>query len=595
VLITQRFHSSLLPPAAHHLLGLTTLVSLLVSLRTASAFEAAKHVRRPVSIAVVDAELWVANRDTGSISTLALSDGQLTGEAYVAASLADLELFSDQSLAVAIDPRRHEVVLLRNHNGKPEKIDHESVPHTPVSICRTNQREFVVASQWARQLTHWSITQDGNLQRAATITLPFAPRLQCADADGRYLFVADAFGPYLAIIDLQTFRCHVTILIPGHNIRGMAIADNGRLLIAHQQLNEFVPTTRDHVFWGTVMSNLIRSLPIERIVAPSTGEPGRVHGSLFPLGREGNAAGDPGELLLTKQGDLVLAINGTGELAQRTRYGLKFDRMRVATGTFSMTFGPTGRYVYVASRFDDRVSKVDLADDRVVFESSLGPRPALSPAQQGEAQFHNSRLSLDGWLSCHSCHSDGHTGDFVNDNFGDDSIGAPKRIPSLLGTADTAPWSWQGSEQNLAAQIRKSLYQTMRGGGDQRFREEDVQALTSFVQNLSPAPGIATAQNRPSTAAVERGRQLFETNTCRECHPAPNFAAPLVVDVGLSDERGQSEFNPPSLRGVSQRRQFFHDGSAKSLKAVFSEFAHPRDSTWSHREVEDLVRYLETL
>ena len=591
----QRLHLSLSPLSAHHLLGLATLVSLMVSIRTVSAFEAAEHVRRPVSIAVVGSEMWVANRDTGSISTLALSDGQLTGEVFVAASLADLELFSDQSLAVAVDPRRHEVVLLRHSNGKPEKIDHKGVPHTPVSICRTDLREFVVASQWARQLTHWSITQNGSLQRESSITLPFAPRLQCVDADGRYLFVADAFGPYLAVIDLQTFTCHSTILIPGHNIRGMAITDHGRLLLTHQQLNEFVPTTRDHVFWGTVMSNLIRSLPIERIVAASTAEPRRIHGSLFPLGREGNAAGDPGELLLTQQGDLVLAINGTGELAQRTRYGLQFDRMRIATGTFSMTFGTTDRHVYVASRFDDRVSKVDLADNRVVYESSLGPRPALTPAQQGEAQFHNSRLSLDGWLSCHSCHSDGHTGDFVNDNFGDDSIGAPKRIPSLLGTADTAPWSWRGSEQNLAAQIRKSLYQTMRGGGDQRFQEEDVQALNSFVQSLSPAPGIAVAQNRPSTAAVERGRQLFETNNCLECHPAPNFAAPLVVDVGLSDELGQSKFNPPSLRGVSQRRQFFHDGSAKSLKDVFLEFAHPRETTWSDYEVEDLVHYLETL
>ena len=141
----QRFHSSLLPPAAHHLLGLTTLVSLLVSLRTASAFEAAKHVRRPVSIAVVDAELWVANRDTGSISTLALSDGQLTGEAYVAASLADLELFSDQSLAVAIDPRRHEVVLLRNHNGKPEKIDHKRARAQLASAARAAWQEVIAS------------------------------------------------------------------------------------------------------------------------------------------------------------------------------------------------------------------------------------------------------------------------------------------------------------------------------------------------------------------------------------------------------------------------------------------------------------------
>ena len=36
-------------------------------------------------------------------------------------------------------------------------------------------------------------------------------------------------------------------------------------------------------------------------------------------------------------------------------------------------------------------------------------------------------------MSCHSCHTDGHTSGRLADTLGDDTFGTPKRVLSLLG------------------------------------------------------------------------------------------------------------------------------------------------------------------
>ena len=48
-------------------------------------------------------------------------------------------------------------------------------------------------------------------------------------------------------------------------------------------------------------------------------------------------------------------------------------------------------------------------------------------------------------MSCHSCHTDGHTNGQLNDNLSDfKTFGAPKRVLSLLGKRDTMPLAWNG-------------------------------------------------------------------------------------------------------------------------------------------------------
>ena len=86
-------------------------------------------------------------------------------------------------------------------------------------------------------------------------------------------------------------------------------------------------------------------------------------------------------------------------------------------------------------------------------------RPGTStrslPADRGELLFFDAHLSRDGWLSCHSCHTDGHSNGLLADTLGDGTYGTPKRTLTLRGTVLTDPWAWNGSMQYLQDQIEK--------------------------------------------------------------------------------------------------------------------------------------------
>src|SRR5262249_10137896 len=117
--------------------------------------------------------------------------------------------------------------------------------------------------------------------------------------------------------------------------------------------------------------------------------------------------------------------------------------------------------VLVLNTFDDSLSVVDPRRGLVVGTIALGHQPALASADRGELLFFDAHLSRDGWMSCPSCHTDGHTNGLLADTLGDGSHGTPKRTLTLRGTALTDPWAWNGGKKYLQDQIEQSLTDTM--------------------------------------------------------------------------------------------------------------------------------------
>src|SRR5262249_23462661 len=151
----------------------------------------------------------------------------------------------------------------------------------------------------------------------------------------------------------------------------------------------------------------------------------------------------------------------------------------------ALAAAPDGKTVYVVDGFDDTISVVDVEGGRRTVTIAPGPRPEETLAERGERLFHDARLSHDGWMSCQSCHTDGHTSGLSSDTLGDGSYGAAKRIPSLLGVAATGPWTWTGSIARLEDQVRRSIETTMQGP-KVAAGEENVQAMTAYLRTLAP-------------------------------------------------------------------------------------------------------------
>jgi cytochrome c peroxidase len=247
--------------------------------------------------------------------------------------------------------------------------------------------------------------------------------------------------------------------------------------------------------------------------------------------------------------------------------------------------------LFVACRFSDSISVVDFASARQIGSMPLGLQRELNPQERGEKLFYDSRLSHDGWMSCHSCHTDGHASGQLNDNLSDGSFGAPKRVLSLLGAGDTGPWAWNGQVTSLEEQVHNSITTTMQGAASD---EKDVAALVAYLKSLPPPPApMQTGATQLSP--IEHGRELFHALNCQRCHTPPTYTSPLAYDVGLHDEDGNNRFNPPSLRGAAHRDVFFHDARATSLADVIIEHKHQLKRELTPIEADSLLQFLRSL
>lgn len=180
----------------------------------------------------------------------------------------------------------------------------------------------------------------------------------------------------------------------------------------------------------------------------------------------------------------------------------------------------------------------------------------------------------------------------MNDNLGDGSFGAPKRVLSLLGAGETGPWAWNGTVQELEDQVRRSIQTTMHG---KKISEEQVQDLTAFLRTLQPPPAAAALTRKNTADVIARGEQQFREQGCVRCHAPPSYTTPAAYDVGLQDEVGNRRFNPPSLRGIGQRSSFLHDGRARSLKDLLTEHRHGLQQPLADNALRDLLSFLEGL
>ena len=88
---------------------------------------------------------------------------------------------------------------------------------------------------------------------------------------------------------------------------------------------------------------------------------------------------------------------------------------------------------------------------------------------------------------------------------------------------------------------------------------------------------------------------MFESIGCVNCHTPPLYTSPDTFDVGMTDEQGRSFFNPPSLRGVSQRGPYFHDNRARTLRDVVYSIRHQIPAGTTDAERAALLAFLRTL
>ena len=218
------------------------------------------------------------------------------------------------------------------------------------------------------------------------------------------------------------------------------------------------------------------------------------------------------------------------------------------------------------------------SDTSTTFALATGSR-----ADTGHLIFH---ANAGGGLACASCHpeggEDGRVWNFV-------CIGARRTQSIRGGISGTAPFHWDGAEKDFSHLMDDVFVTRMSGpplAGDQK------QALQSWVDTIQALP-VTTGLD---TAAVARGKTLFDDTkvACGSCHAGALLTNNATVDVGTG-----GMMQVPSLRGVSWRAPFMHNGCAATLADRFGSCGgadrHGATSQLSKANIGDLVSYLQSL
>ena len=534
---------------------------------------------------------WVANRRSGSVSRLDLEKLQVAGEYRIAREPTDLQRFGD--LLLLTDFHTHELISFDVSNQSPTVRFRVPVAKYPVRVMvdHTRGRGFV-SSLWARQLTVLDLTASPP-QVIKKIDLAFAPQEQTL-LDPDTLLVADAFGGRLAVIDCEDLQVQAIHEIPAHNITDMVVSD-GRLWVTHQILTDTAHTTAQNIRWGVLMTNAVRSLTIADWTNPETDI--LKGGQLTRLGGDiGGGASDP-TALVPFGDDWLVCLGGIDKLAICSPDWNSVQRVSVGARPVDVVADTKRKRAVVVNQLSDSITVIDLDEQTVLKTVPLGPPRELSATERGERLFYSGRLSHLGWMSCQSCHPDGHTNNGLADTLGDGAYGDPKRVLSLGGVADTNDWAWNGSVRELTEQMRKSVETTMRGDV---IDAKTAGELATYLFTLDFAPSVIDARglrNDPEIQTqIEKGREVFHSQGCSACHvPSFTYTTDGAYDVGLHDQVGNRKFSPPSLRGVSQRDRLLHDGRAKSLEEVFSEWHHQLERPLNPENLRNLATFLQSL
>lgn len=569
-------------------------------------------LRRPVDAVwlVPGQTVLTANSRSGSLSVVDLSTREVVHEAVVGGLPVAVVVLPDDRVAV-IDTQGNRLAVWRMNRAPWGLVKEADLPvlRGPGSLVLLPPEEssssappetarvvsLSVASRWDRSMerVELHLTADSSTEAGRKkLSLPFAPHDQLVLPGEKKLLVADHHGGQLAVVDIESWTLDAVRPLNAHNIRGLAISSaRDAVLISHQILNQQVTTGFEALREGTLIQNVVRVVPLEKLYDERALLPVSVR-TIF-LGQTAEGAADPADVVLDADHNLCVALAGANEVFLATTDGLERQRPTVGTRPTHLLPCPDRPELVVVNTFGDSLSVVDSKTAEVKCEISLGPQPNLSPSDRGEILFHDGRLSLDRWMSCHSCHTDGDSNGLLADTLGDGTGGTPKRVLTLLGGRDANPWAWSGEVRILHEQVTKSVRNTMHG---KQLPMTQVNDMVAYLHTLEPAPPLMPAKDDPADRSLlEQGRRVFESAGCARCHIPPlTYTSDSTYDVGIHDEAGLKLFNPPSLRGVSQRDRLFHNSRAKSLDDVLDQ-GHFTQADLSATDRAALLRFLMSL
>ncbi|MEX2188935.1 MAG: beta-propeller fold lactonase family protein [Pirellulales bacterium] len=573
--------------------------------------------RSPVDVVVALDESWAVtvNATSGTISLVDLSstgnengrrllDEQPVGELPSAAAL-----LPDGKHVLVSAARSKRVTLFEVADGRLKLVATIEVGYEPRGIAVSPDGHTAFVALTAEDKV--AVVDLVERKKTGEIAVGRWPRYLCLSPNGDRLAVACSGGGGIWMVDTGERKVLFSKTFDGLNIGHMTLSADGRAVCFPWTFYGERETSPGSIRLGWVMASRLGTVSFDEQTEPSglSLDPRRdavadVHG--FALSADGKravvAAGGTHELLVLRASDLPwIGIGGSEHMdrelaADRDR----FARIPLGGRPMGVRFSRDATKVYAANYLRNSVQIVDLDTSKVTTEIALGGSPEPQTAERrGFALFHDANRCLENWYSCHTCHFDGGPNAETIDTFNDGSSGTYKSVPSLCNVADTGPWTWHGSRDDLPESIANSFVTTMRGS---KPTDEETANVIAYLNTLRPMPNPHRSADGKLSEAARRGEAVFHSAKagCANCHSGPLTTDGEIHDVGLGRKSDRYRgFNTPSLVDVQRRIRLLHDGRVRTLEKLLTGPHDPAKVTGegelSATEREDLIAYLLTL
>jgi DNA-binding beta-propeller fold protein YncE/mono/diheme cytochrome c family protein len=417
---------------------------------------------------------------------------------------------------------------------------------------------------------------------------------------------AQTLTSMVTIIDTTRLCVWTNLALPNGttSTRGVAISPSGQWCAVVHNIARFqVPTTQVEQGWMNESALTLIDLTNGRRAATvllDEPERGTANPWALAFSLDGNV------LAVTHSGthDLslidfpALLAKLTGEMDGRVVDNftfLKGVRKRVAlSGNGPRSMSVTKNGLVVAGYFSDTLEQVDLSQtnnaSRLLWKS-----PSFNlKINEGERLFHDATICHQQWQSCASCHPDARA-DGLNWDLLNDGIGNPKNTKSLLLSPQTSPSMSLGIRTGADKAVRSGL----RGILFALRPEEEARAIDLYLSELKPYPSPRLVNGSLSPAA-EKGKVLFKTTGCAQCHNGPYMTNRRSYNVGTGKgPESDLAFDTPSLIEVWRTAPYLHDGSAVTVTDIFQKHnysnRHGKTSQLTEDELRCLAEYVLSL
>lgn len=244
---------------------------------------------------------------------------------------------------------------------------------------------------------------------------------------------------------------------------------------------------------------------------------------------------------------------------------------------------------------------------------------SLARAELGKILFFDGRLSSNAMVSCASCHEPDHA--FAGSiPFSKGVTGKPgvRHVPTLVNRAWGKSQFWDGRAPTLESQVivpvtdpnemgmtADAVVERIRGirgyaplfaaaFDDSTISFERIEkAIATFERTIvsgnSAYDRYLAGDKSALTKQQKDGLDFFnKKGECAECHSGPNFTDEKFANIGIGMDQTPPDpgreaitlkrvdwgkFKVPTLRDLTRRAPYMHDGSIKTLGAVLDVYA----------------------